>query len=137
MLINLIKLSFLGMLGIVAATFLSFPIAVMLAFTVFAGGSLAPFISMSVGEFRIDYEAIFPVRAAQWLIIIIAQSAEWLLRPFGEASPNSRVIEGRLVPWGGVIRDFLQLGILWCGIVLMVGWAVFRRRELATYSGNG
>ena len=137
MLINLIKLSFLGMLGIVAATFLSFPIAVMLAFTVFAGGSLAPFISMSVGEFRLDYEAIFPVRAAQWLIIIIAQSAEWLLRPFGEASPNSRVIEGRLVPWGGVIRDFLQLGILWCGIVLMVGWAVFRRRELATYSGNG
>jgi hypothetical protein len=137
MLINLIKLSFLGMLGIVAATFLSFPIAVMLAFTVFAGGSLAPFISMSMDQFRIDYEAIFPVRAAQWLIIIIAQSAEWLLRPFGEASPNSRVIEGRLVPWGGVIRDFLQLGILWCGIVLMVGWAVFRRRELATYSGNG
>ena len=137
MLVNWVKLAFLAMLGVTAATFLSFPVAMMLAFTVFAGGSLAPFIAMSVDQFRVDREMNFIFQAAQWCIIAIARSAEWLLRPFGQASPNSLVVEGRLVPWSGVFRDFLQIGILWSGIIFFMGWFIFRRRELATYSGHG
>ncbi|MCH2160825.1 MAG: hypothetical protein MK085_03015 [Phycisphaerales bacterium] len=137
MLVNWVKLAFLAMLGVAAATFLSFPVAVMLAFTVFVGGSLAPFIAMSVDQFRVDREMTWILQAAQWCIIAIARSAEWLLRPFGAASPNSLVVEGRLVPWSGVFRDFLQIGILWSGMVFFLGWFIFRRRELATYSGHG
>jgi hypothetical protein len=47
------------------------------------------------------------------------------------------VVEGRLVSLGAVVRDFAVIGLFWCGPVLLVGWAVLRRRELATYSGNG
>lgn len=137
MMINWVKLAFLAMLGVSAATFLSFPVAMMLAFTVFVGGSLAPFISMSVDQFRVDPEMIWVLRAAQWCIIAIASGAEWLLRPFGDASPNSLVVEGRLVSWGAVIRGFLQIGVFWCGFAFLFGWLVFRRRELATYSGHG
>ena len=137
MLINWVKLAFLGILGLAAATFLSFPVAVMLAFTVFIGGSLAPFIAMSIDEFQIDPATIWPLRMVQWGVVGVAYSAEWLLRPFGEASPNVLVVEGRLVPWRGVLTNILQIGIFWSGCALLVGWWAFRRRELATYSGNG
>ena len=115
MLINWVKLAFLGILGLAAATFLSFPVAVMLAFTVFIGGSLAPFIAMSIDEFQIDPATIWPLRMVQWGVVGVAYSAEWLLRPFGEASPNVLVVEGRLVPWRGVLTNILQIGIFWSG----------------------
>ena len=67
----------------------------------------------------------------------IARAAEWLLRPYGGASPNRLVVEGRLVSTAAVVRDVAILGVFWCGSVLLVGWAVLRRRELATYSGHG
>lgn len=137
LIIDWIKLAFLGMLGIAAATFLSFPVAILLAFTVFIGGSMTPFISTSIDQFRPDAEAVLPVRMIQIVIAAIARSVEWLLRPFGQASPNRLVIEGRLVSVGAMIQNLLVIGIFWSGATLAAGWAVFRRRELATYSGHG
>ncbi len=135
--VDWIKLAFLGMLGVAAATFLSFPVAILLAFTVFVGGSMTPFISESVNQFRPDPDAIALIRMAQTAIAAVARSVEWLLRPFGEASPNRLVVEGRLVSVNDVLRNLLVIGIFWCGAALTIAWAVFRRRELATYSGHG
>ncbi len=137
MIVNWVKLSFLGMLGIVAATFLSFPVAILLAFTVFVGGSMTPFISTSLAQFRPDEDAFILIVWIQVLISAVARAAEWLLRPFGEASPNRMVVEGRLVSISGVIRDGFVIGVFWCGTILLLGWTVLRRRELATYSGHG
>ncbi len=137
MVIDWIKLGFLGMLGVAAATFLSFPVAILLAFTVFVGGSMTPFISESLNQFRPDADAIAPIRIVQLAIAAVARSVEWLLRPFGEASPNRLVVEGRLVSLNDVVRNLLVIGVFWCGATLAVAWAVFRRRELATYSGHG
>ena len=137
MIINWVKLGFLAMLGVVAATFLSFPVAMLLAFTVFIGGSMTPFISTSLAQFRPDEDAIMLIKLIQMAIAAVARAAEWLLSPFGEASPNRLVVEGRLVSLGGVLRDFAVIGVFWCGTVLLIGWAVLRRRELATYSGHG
>ncbi|MCP4833299.1 MAG: ABC transporter permease [Phycisphaera sp.] len=137
MIVNWVKLGFLAMLGVVASTFLSFPVAMLLAFTVFLGGSMTPFISTSLSQFRPDQDAFLLIKIVQMVIAAIARAAEWLLRPFGEASPNRLVVEGRLVSLGAVVRDFAVIGVFWCGAVLTIGWAVLRRRELATYSGNG
>lgn len=137
MIIDWIKLSFLAMLAISAATFLSFPVAMLLAFTVFVGGSMTPFISTSIDQFRPDADAALPVRWIQILIAALARSVEWLLRPFGQASPNRLVIEGRLVSIGALFQNLLVIGIFWSLATLAAGWAIFRRRELATYSGHG
>ncbi len=137
MLVNWVKLAFLAMLGVVTATFLSFPVAILLSFTVFVGGSASPFIAVSLGQFRPDSDAIAVIRWAQYGIALIAAAAEWLLRPFGETSPNRSVVEGRLVSMGGLGRDILVIGFFWCGAILAGGWLIFRRRELATYSGHG
>jgi ABC-type transport system involved in multi-copper enzyme maturation permease subunit len=135
--IDWIKLAFLGMLGITAATFLSFPVAILLAFTIFVGGSMTPFISDSLGQFRPDADTVAPIRIAQTVIAAVARSIEWLLRPFGESSPNRLVVEGRLVSLGDLFRNLMVIGAFWCGATLFIGWWVFRRRELATYSGHG
>ncbi len=135
--IDWIKLAFLGMLGVAAATFLSFPVAILLAFTVFIGGSMTPFISESLVQFRPDADAVAPIRIVQSAIAAIARAVEWLFRPFGEASPNRLVVEGRLVSLGDVALNLGLIGVFWCGLALAVAWAVFRRRELATYSGHG
>ena len=137
MIVNWTKLAFLAMLGVSTATFLSFPIAVLLSFTVFIGGSMSSFITNSVSMFSPDADAILPIQIVQVGIAWIASSVAFLLEPFGRASPNAMVIEGRLVAWSGVLRDLLILGLLWSGLVLGIGWAIFRRRELATYSGHG
>ena len=137
MLVNWVKLAFLAMLGVATATFLSFPVAILLSFTVFVGGSASPFIAVSLGQFRPDSDAIAIIRWIQYGIAAIAAAAEWLLRPFGETSPNRSVVEGRLVSIGGLGRDILVIGVFWCSTVLAIGWLIFRRRELATYSGHG
>ncbi len=136
-LIDWIKLAFLGMLGVAAATFLSFPVAMLFAFTVFIGGSLTPFIAESVDQFRPGEDALPIIRFAQYAIAAIARSVEWLLRPFGEAGPNRLVVEGRLVSIDTVLGNLAIIGVFWSGLALAIGWAVFRRRELATYSGHG
>lgn len=135
--IDWIKLSFLGMLGIAAATFLSFPVAILLAFTVFIGGSMTPFISTSIDQFRPKEDATAVVWVFQTVIAAIARSVEWLLRPFGQSSPNRLVIEGRLVSVSSMLQNLFVIGIFWSGATLAAAWAVFRRRELATYSGHG
>ena len=135
--IDWIKLSFLGMLGIAAATFLSFPVAILLAFTVFIGGSMTPFISTSIDQFRPKQDATAVVWFFQTVISAVARTVEWLLRPFGQSSPNRLVIEGRLVSVSSMIQNLFVIGIFWSGATLSVAWAVFRRRELATYSGHG
>jgi hypothetical protein len=137
MIVNWTKLAFLAMLGVSTATFLSFPVAVLLSFTVFIGGSMTSFITNSVSMFRPDADAILPIQIVQVGIAWIASTVAFLLEPFGRASPNSLVIEGRLVAWSGVLRDLLVIGFLWSSLVLGLGWAIFRRRELATYSGHG
>jgi hypothetical protein len=122
---------------VAAATFLSFPVAILLAFTVFVGGSMTPFISDSLNQFRPDADAIAPIRIVQMAIAAVARAVEWLLRPFGEASPNRLVVEGRLVSINDLVRNLMVIGVFWCGSALGIAWAVFRRRELATYSGHG
>jgi hypothetical protein len=66
----------------------------------------------------------------------IASASEWLLRAFGEISPTQQLVEGRLIAWDSVFSAFLVLGVVWSGVVFLAGFAAFRRKELAVYSGN-
>jgi len=41
------------------------------------------------------------------------------------------------VSWIDVGRTFILIGVAWSGALLALGLAVFRRKELAIYSGQG
>lgn len=135
--VNLVKLSFLAMLGVATATFLSFPVATLLCFTVLAIGSLSPFLSLSIDDYVVSTEAPILQQALQISVRMIASGAEWLLRAFGETGANRLVVEGRLVPWSAVVRTVAVLGVAWTGLAFAAGFLAFRRKEIAIYSGQG
>jgi hypothetical protein len=136
-LVNLVKLSFLAMLGVATATFLSFPVATLLCFTVLAIGSLSPFLSISIEDYVVSTEAPILQQVLQVSVRTIARVAEWLLRAFGETGANRLVVEGRLVPWSALVRTVAVIGVAWTGLAFVAGFLAFRRKEIAIYSGQG
>ena len=134
--VNLLKLSFLAMLAVTCASFLSFPVACLVVFTIFAAGSLGPFLANSISEYRIRTESV-TLKTVEGLIKAVASATEFTVRAYGEAGANGPLVEGREVSWGAVGRTFALIGLAWSGILLVVGSMIFRRKELAIYSGQG
>lgn len=135
MLVTLFKLSFLAMLGVAMASFLSFPVACLVGFAVFLAAEAGPFLAQSIGTYRI-YEDDGSVDWVKQGIRSIAVGTEWVLRAFGQTRPNPALVEGRVVTWGEVFRSFAVIGLGWSAAVLLVAMLVFRRKELAVYSGQ-
>lgn len=140
-----IKLAFLAALGICCATFLNFPVACLLSFTVFIAGVLGPYLAESLEWFypmdthEVDWGNVGMV--IQWafdsLTRQIALVIVFLLSSFGEYKPTQSLVEGRLIGWTEVLTGFLKLAVLWSGIAMIFGYLVLRRRQLAIYSGHG
>lgn len=145
MLITLTKLSFLSVLGILFATFLSFPVACLASFTVFLGGSLAPFLHMSLQEFMIppifDMESFTAAQLLEYIFKQIVRAVGYAIvftmGGYGEYKPTQELVQGRYIPWLHVLWSFLRLGVIWSCIALVVGYLIMRSRELAIYSGHG
>ncbi len=138
-----VKLAFLAILGIACSTLLSFPVACLFSFTVFAAATLGPFLALSLREY-------YPPEPRDWgnaaqviyflgksAIRLIAQCLVFMLHRFGEYRPTASLVEGRLIAWSTVAGGALWLGAVWSGICLAFGYLVLRRRELAIYSGHG
>jgi ABC-type transport system involved in multi-copper enzyme maturation permease subunit len=135
-LVNILKLSFLSMLSVVCGSILSFPVAVLVVFTVFSAGSIGPFLTTSVEEYRIRTDST-TLKTFEAVIKAVAGATEFSVRSFGDARANGPVVEGRLVSWELVLRTFALIGIAWSGVMLLFGFIVFRRKEIAIYSGQG
>lgn len=139
-----IKLSFLAMLGVASATLLSFPVACLFAFTIFLGGTIAPFLADSLKEYyppdmtSASWSSVSTV--IQWAfestIRGIAQAIVFMLDSFGQFTPQTLLVEGRLVSWYLLFLGLMVIGVGWSGLALILGYLVFRKRELATYSGQ-
>ncbi|MBL9031422.1 MAG: hypothetical protein JNM80_06910 [Phycisphaerae bacterium] len=129
-----IKLAFLAMLGVACATFLSFPVACLVAFAVFFAAEGASFLSLSLEYYDAAPQGreIEPYRV---VVRAIGLVVAWALHPYGTLQPTGRLVDGKLL-------DLAQIGgktalvAAWTGILYLVGVLVFRRRELATYSGH-
>jgi hypothetical protein len=134
--VNILKLSFLSMLSVVCGSILSFPVAVLVVFTVFSAGSIGPFLTTSVEEYRIRTDST-TLKTFEAVIKAVAGATEFSVRSFGDARANGPVVEGRLVSWELVLRTFALIGVAWSGVMLLFGFIVFRRKEIAIYSGQG
>jgi hypothetical protein len=140
-----IKLAFLAAIGISVATFLSFPVATLVTFTVFASGVMAPWLAESLLLYMppttndVDFGNIGMV--IQWAfensIRGIASFLVFLLKGFGDQQPTSQLVQGMMITWGSVLRGFLSIGVLWSGFAILLGTLVLRKRQLAIYSGSG
>ena len=70
-----------------------------------------------------------------WIVQGIATPIAWAFSTYSELQPSRNLVEGRLLGWGAMIRSVAILGV-WTAGVLAAGWSVFRKRELALYSGH-
>lgn len=145
LLVMFTKLSFLATLGILFSTFLSFPVAVLASFTVFIGGTLSPFLLVSLHEFRappiFEVESFTTGQFIEWLFKSIVRwigfGIVYTMGGFGEYSPTSSLVQGRFIPWMAVAWSALRLVVIWSIVTFVVGFMILRSRELATYSGQG
>ena len=145
MIVLWIKLAFLAAIGISVATFLSFSVATLVTFTIFASGLMAPWLAESLQLYlppltsEIDFGDIGMV--IQWgfenAIRGIASFLVYMLQGFGEQQPASQLVQGMFISWGSVLNGFLSICVLWSGFAIAIGTLVLRKRQLAIYSGNG
>ncbi|MEO0511302.1 MAG: hypothetical protein AAF108_00170 [Planctomycetota bacterium] len=129
-----LKLAFLAMLAVTAATFLSFPIALMIAGGAFLLAEATPFIGDALENFgtaeRDGTVILHKVVAGQ-----VASAAHWVFQTYGELRPTKRLVTGEMLEWSGVARAVAVLGV-WTAVLGGAAVVIFRRRELATYSGR-
>jgi len=134
------KLAFLGMLGVVTGTFLSFPVASLVSLGVFFTAQTAGFLSESV-EYYMSGPEEGLARGIQLIAGPISQAVAWIFETYANLQPEERLVEGRLVPWiGGGENPGVLVGVAllgtWTIVLYFVGAAIMKRRELAIYSGQ-
>ncbi|HYE63354.1 MAG TPA: ABC transporter permease subunit [Phycisphaerales bacterium] len=129
-----VKLAFLAMTAVCAGTFLSFPVACLVAFAVFLAAEGASSVLTAIDYYQTeDREGnVMPFHTA------IAFVATWVSRTFkiySDLEPTKRLVEGLRLSWSQMI---VGVGVLSVATALLMGAGVviFRRRELATYSGQ-
>lgn len=128
-----IKLGFTAAVAIAAATFLSFPVACLVAMTVLIAAESAGFLGQSLEYYySASAEGLDPFAMAVRGIAVPISKA---FKLYAELKPTARLVDGRLVGWGSLIGAITVIGI-WTVGVLTLGWSIFRQRELATYSGR-
>jgi len=129
-----LKLAFIAMVGVCAATFLSFPVAAMVTLGTFLAAEGASFILSSIELYgTVDYRG-----ETAWHKLITVSIATPIARAFevyAELSPTQRLVDGQFLSWASVMIGTVVIG-LWTVMLYVVGVLIFRRRELATYSGR-
>ena len=139
-----IKLCFLAALAVACATFLNFPVACLMSFTIFLGAVMTPYLAGSLWTYAPSVFVPFDTSSiggmVHWLfdrtIQGIANTIVFALSWFGEYQPREDLVEGRYITWMSIGSSILRIGIVWCGISLLLGFLVLRQRQLAVYSGS-
>ncbi|MFK7789730.1 MAG: ABC transporter permease [Phycisphaeraceae bacterium] len=145
------KLAFLAMLGLIAGSLLSFPVAAMLSLIVYIAAAASGVINDSLdsysgfarsdntwevitGTFAGFFSAIGSgdIYDAFKLLLRLTGEAFMLLIPsFGEFNTYRPLSDGHVITNGTVGTAALKIGLIWTGIVAVVGLFLFNRKEIA------
>ncbi|MEZ6233353.1 MAG: hypothetical protein R3B68_04105 [Phycisphaerales bacterium] len=129
-----IKLAFLAMLAICASTFLSFPVACLVALGTFLAAESSGFLSVALESFTLHDRQNNPL-IINFTIFYVASAVTWVFEVYRDVDPIGRIVEGRLLSWASVAKGVGVLGAITATLYL-VAVLTFRRRELAIYSGQ-
>jgi hypothetical protein len=129
LLLEWIKLAFLSMLGLAAATYLGFPVACLFTLAALLTAVLSGYLLGSLDSFRADVAASGLPGAATVLTAVL-KAVVWLSQHYSRYDAVTDVVNGRWVPWDAVGSCLVWIGFVWSGIAGLGGWLVFRVREL-------
>lgn len=147
-----IRLACLTMLALAAGTFLGFPVACLLTLMVYFTAGASSFLDDSLRfyagvtttnlPFREVVSAFLGSLAKSWnegkywdvcklFIRVMGETFIALVPSFSHYDPVSDLADGRLVPWRLVGSAAVMIGLLWTGLCTLIGWLIFKFRELA------
>ncbi len=129
-----VKLAFLAIVAIFAATFMSYPVACLVAVGVFFMAEGAGFISSSLQVYSVKGNDgdISMIKVA---VASVSHAVSAMFSVYSDLRPTARLVDGRLLGWGDAARGVSVLGIASAILYLASVW-IFGRRELAIYSGH-
>lgn len=134
MLVMWVKLAFLAMVGVFASTFLSFPVACLIGFGVFVLAEMSGFLLGAVET----YSTVDRQGNTIWYKVVTLNITNWaglIFKIYSDLHPVRRLVQGQLMPWSSVgVGTGILLTIT--GVLYIAAIQIFRRRELAIYSGN-
>lgn len=121
-LLILFRIIFLACLGVLAASFLSFPVAIFFCLVIFATGTASGFILESFTYMPENIGRVYTYTI---------QAAIQLLPQFDKANPTQFLVSGRLISWGLIGRMALVMVCVQAALLLVLALIVFSCRELA------
>lgn len=132
--IILVKLSLIAAVALAASTFLSFPVACLVALgTLFAAES-AGFLLQALDYYRIE-NLRGEVEYHRYIVRGVSIPVAYMFEAYAELRPIERIADGRLLSWSLFLRSLAIIGTA-AAVILSLGIFAFRRRELAIYSGS-
>jgi hypothetical protein len=125
------RLAFLAALGLLLSTFLSFPVACMVAFMILAVAVSSGFLMEAMAWAGGRGIADDPLWILGPVLRPAANAMVWLVPDFSKVDPVGTVVAGRVVTLTWVIQSLVVL-VFFQGLVLgLLGCVIFTRRELA------
>lgn len=129
-----LKLAFLAALAIWASTFLSFPVACLVAVSAFLAAESASFLATALDRFgTTDFQGNFELWKA--IIYFVGSPVAWIFRVYAELRPVTNIVDGQLITVAAVARGSAVLAA-WSLLLFAASVLIFRKRELAMYSGQ-
>ena len=143
---------FLAMLGLACGTSLTFPVACLLAFLVYAAASGSDYIAEAFEYYADDpprnatilqamlwYPTAIVAKlaegeifdAAKIVVSVVGQGFMMIVPSLSEYAPADPLKNGVEIKWGTVAHAVLWVGVIWSGLVALIGWLFYTRRELA------
>jgi hypothetical protein len=121
-LLILMRLIFLACLGTLAASFLSFPVAILFCFVFFFTASFSGFVLESFTYLGENIGAVYSY-SLKWVIELLPQ--------FDKYNPSKFLVPARLLTWSQVAKCVLLMVCIKAFLVLIFSLVIFRYREIA------
>jgi hypothetical protein len=134
-------LSFLAAVGLMASSFLSFPVATFFSIGLLIVGASTGTMSLILQQgtiFEVNHDTGMADAPAvlDHIALPIFRGLLNTINLIKGFSPIDSLSTGRSVSWSEVGLAFGQICVLFCGILALIGIAIFSRRELATAQTN-
>ena len=133
-------MALLAAVGLMAASFLTFPVAAFFSVAVLAvvlsSGMLAETVASGTIGAGNEEKGIVGHSAADVVLIPLFRGILNVVNFATNFSPVDSLSSGRVISWGELGAAFGQIVVLLGGIAGVIGVVLFNRRELATAQGN-
>jgi hypothetical protein len=116
------RLVFLACLGVLGASFLSFPVAILFCVVIFFTGTVSGFIIESFGYMSQNISHLYT-----YTVQVLIQ----LLPQFDKYNPTKFLVPARLVTWGFLGQVVLIMVLVKAVLLLLLALLIFSYRELA------